>query len=168
MGETAAPVPPITAIYARASNRSQDTASQELELKRWVEAQRDITVRWYRDKFTGTTMDCPMTTADDILGMLRDDMVSHGFFARCIADGGGSFSLESRVGALLAELLSSGRVEIGMAKPSGPDYVEFVAWTGSVPERISRAMSAVSDAVGHDREFAYWLCLRENVDRCES
>jgi hypothetical protein len=108
-----------------------------------------------------------MTTADDILEMLRDDMVSHGFFAQCIADGGGSFTLEPRVEALLAELLSSGKVEIGTARLAGPDYVEFVAWTGTVPERISRAMSAVSNAVGHDKEFAYWLCLRENVDRYE-
>jgi DNA invertase Pin-like site-specific DNA recombinase len=59
MGETTAPVPPFTAIYVRASSRSQDTASQEPDLKRWVTAQKDITVRWYRDKFTGTSMDRP-------------------------------------------------------------------------------------------------------------
>jgi hypothetical protein len=38
MGETTAPVLPITAIYIRASSRSQDTASQEPDLKRWVAA----------------------------------------------------------------------------------------------------------------------------------
>jgi DNA invertase Pin-like site-specific DNA recombinase len=59
MGETTAPVPPITAVYVRASSRSQDTASQEPELKRWVAAQKDTTVRWYRDRFTGTTMNRP-------------------------------------------------------------------------------------------------------------
>jgi DNA invertase Pin-like site-specific DNA recombinase len=52
-------VPPITAIYVRASSRSQDTASQEPDLKRWVEARKETTVRWYRDKFTGTTMERP-------------------------------------------------------------------------------------------------------------
>jgi DNA invertase Pin-like site-specific DNA recombinase len=50
----------ITAIYLRVSSRSQDTQSQEPDLKRWVEAQaKDQAVRWYRDKFTGKTMDRP-------------------------------------------------------------------------------------------------------------
>jgi DNA invertase Pin-like site-specific DNA recombinase len=48
-----------TAIYARASSRTQDTASQEPDLKRWAEAQKDITVRWYRDKSSGTTIERP-------------------------------------------------------------------------------------------------------------
>lgn len=46
------------AIYARVSSRSQDTASQEPELKRWAEAHAGP-VKWYRDKFTGTTMERP-------------------------------------------------------------------------------------------------------------
>jgi hypothetical protein len=110
-----------------------------------------------------------MTTADDILEMLRDDtdMVEHGFFVQCVADGGGIFTLESRVEDLLAELLSSGKVEIGEAKQFSPGASEFVAWRGTVPERIRRAGSAVSNAVGHDKQFAYWLCLREKVDRYE-
>ena len=48
-----------TAIYVRVSSRSQDTASQEPDLKRWAAAQQDEPVRWYRDKFTGKTMDRP-------------------------------------------------------------------------------------------------------------
>jgi DNA invertase Pin-like site-specific DNA recombinase len=48
-----------TAIYVRASSRTQDTASQEPDLKRWAEARKDSTVRWYRDKFSGTTMERP-------------------------------------------------------------------------------------------------------------
>jgi hypothetical protein len=108
-----------------------------------------------------------MTTPDDILEMLRDDMVSHGFFLQSIADGDGNCTPESRETALLAELLSSGKVEIGAAKLAGPDYVEFVAWAGTIEDRIRRAIQAVSNAVGPDKEFAYWLCLRENVDRYE-
>ena len=46
------------AIYARVSTRRQDTRSQEPDLKRWAEAQ-DEPVRWYRDKFTGKTMERP-------------------------------------------------------------------------------------------------------------
>jgi DNA invertase Pin-like site-specific DNA recombinase len=46
------------AVYLRVSNRAQDTASQEPDLKRWAEG-RDAEVRWYRDQFTGKTMDRP-------------------------------------------------------------------------------------------------------------
>jgi len=46
------------AIYLRVSSRNQDTRSQEPDLKRWAEAQAGP-VRWYRDKFTGKTMERP-------------------------------------------------------------------------------------------------------------
>jgi DNA invertase Pin-like site-specific DNA recombinase len=45
-------------IYLRVSTRSQDTASQEPDLKRWAESQ-GATVTWYKDKFTGKSMDRP-------------------------------------------------------------------------------------------------------------
>jgi DNA invertase Pin-like site-specific DNA recombinase len=48
-----------TAIYLRVSSRSQDAASQEPDLRRWAAAHKGTPVRWYRDKFTGTTMDRP-------------------------------------------------------------------------------------------------------------
>jgi DNA invertase Pin-like site-specific DNA recombinase len=38
--------------------RSQDTASQEPDLKRWAEGQNSPVI-WFRDKFTGKTMDRP-------------------------------------------------------------------------------------------------------------
>ena len=47
------------AIYLRVSSRQQDTRSQEPDLKRWVEAYADAPVKWYRDKFSGKTMDRP-------------------------------------------------------------------------------------------------------------
>src|SRR5208337_2038171 len=46
------------ALYLRVSGRGQDTASQEPDLKRWADSQ-DGPVVWYRDKFTGKTMDRP-------------------------------------------------------------------------------------------------------------
>ena len=46
------------ALYLRVSGRGQDTASQEPDLKRWADSQ-DLPVVWYRDKFTGKTMDRP-------------------------------------------------------------------------------------------------------------
>jgi DNA invertase Pin-like site-specific DNA recombinase len=46
------------AIYLRVSGRGQDTASQEPDLQRWADGQ-DRPIVWYRDKFTGKTMDRP-------------------------------------------------------------------------------------------------------------
>lgn len=49
----------LVAIYVRVSSRQQDTRSQEPDLNRWVEAYADAPVAWYRDKFTGKTMERP-------------------------------------------------------------------------------------------------------------
>lgn len=46
------------ALYVRVSKRSQDTRSQLPDLDRWA-ASQDAPVKWYRDKFTGKTMDRP-------------------------------------------------------------------------------------------------------------
>jgi DNA invertase Pin-like site-specific DNA recombinase len=46
------------AIYVRVSSRQQSTRSQTPDLKTWAEAQK-LPVVWYRDTFTGKTMDRP-------------------------------------------------------------------------------------------------------------
>src|SRR5262249_182729 len=46
------------AVYVRVSSKSQDVASQEDELKRWVAGQTEP-VKWYRDRFSGKTMNRP-------------------------------------------------------------------------------------------------------------
>jgi DNA invertase Pin-like site-specific DNA recombinase len=48
----------IIAIYVRVSSKKQDTKSQLPDLERLAKAQ-DQPVKWYRDTFTGTTMDRP-------------------------------------------------------------------------------------------------------------
>ena len=48
----------MIAIYCRVSSKTQDTASQEPDLRRWADGQ-DRPARWYRDRFTGTTMERP-------------------------------------------------------------------------------------------------------------
>jgi DNA invertase Pin-like site-specific DNA recombinase len=47
-----------TGIYLRVSSKQQDHASQLPDLERWVAA-HDGAVVWYRDKFTGKTMERP-------------------------------------------------------------------------------------------------------------
>jgi DNA invertase Pin-like site-specific DNA recombinase len=46
------------AIYVRVSSKRQDLASQIPDLETWAAAQRGE-VRYYRDKFTGKTLDRP-------------------------------------------------------------------------------------------------------------
>jgi DNA invertase Pin-like site-specific DNA recombinase len=46
------------AIYVRVSSKQQDQRSQEPDLGRWAQAQ-DTGCVWYRDKFTGRTMQRP-------------------------------------------------------------------------------------------------------------
>lgn len=48
-----------TGIYARvSSHKGQDTKSQEPDLQTWAKAHDEETV-WYKDTYTGTTMDRP-------------------------------------------------------------------------------------------------------------
>jgi DNA invertase Pin-like site-specific DNA recombinase len=46
------------AIYPRVSSKRQDLASQLPDLERWAASQGEE-VRWYRDKFTGKSMERP-------------------------------------------------------------------------------------------------------------
>ncbi|MCY2994533.1 MAG: recombinase family protein [Planctomycetota bacterium] len=57
-----------SAIYVRVSSKQQDHASQMPDLERWVAAQGGAVV-WFRDKFTGRSMDRP--GMDKLLGELR-------------------------------------------------------------------------------------------------
>ena len=108
-------------------------------------------------------------TTDEILEMLEDDMVSHGFLVQYLNRADTSRkAYESRLPETLKTLLGARSVEIGVAKVTTTDYVEFVAWKGTTDERVDRAIEAVAESNGPDKEFAYWLCLRENVDRFEA
>ena len=46
------------AIYVRVSTKAQDQRSQISDLEKWAKSQ-DGEIVWYRDKFTGKTMDRP-------------------------------------------------------------------------------------------------------------
>lgn len=61
-------MPKTTAIYVRVSTRSQDHRSQLPDLERWSEA-HDGEVVWFKDKFTGRTMNRP--GMDKMLDSLR-------------------------------------------------------------------------------------------------
>ena len=105
---------------------------------------------------------------EDVLEMLSDDIVFHGWLIQYLQENeSDSTPLSERIELVLTELLSSGKVEVGMPELKTPDFLEFVAWKGTVVARVRRAVAAVDAVTGLDQLFAYWLCLRENVDRFE-
>ena len=57
-----------TAIYVRVSHRDQSHASQLPDLERWAEA-HDGNVQWFKDTFTGKTMNRP--GMDNLMEHLR-------------------------------------------------------------------------------------------------
>ncbi len=59
------------AIYTRVSSKSQDTASQEPDLKKWESGNGKAI--WHTDKFTGKTMERP--GFDKLLSGIRDGSV---------------------------------------------------------------------------------------------
>ena len=62
------------AVYLRVSSaKGQETRSQEPDLQTWAKAQPEEVV-WYRDRFTGTTMDRP--GLDRLLADVRSGKVS--------------------------------------------------------------------------------------------
>jgi DNA invertase Pin-like site-specific DNA recombinase len=60
------------AIYVRVSSKQQDQRSQEPDLKRWVASQEGEAI-WYRDKFTGRSMERP--GMDKLLADVRSGKV---------------------------------------------------------------------------------------------
>jgi hypothetical protein len=108
------------------------------------------------------------TTTEEIIDLMNDDMVSHGLLEQCLVQANSGNELSSHgVSMAIKELLDTGKVAIGSARMIRPDYVEFVGLNGVTDAKIQRAMEAVKAASGPDKEFAYWLCLVDDVDRFE-
>jgi len=117
----------MTAIYTRVSHRDQSHASQIPDLERWAAA-HDEPVDWFRDTFTGRTMNRPgmeqmldairsaklsriVVWRLDRLGrttkglcLLFDELRDHGVDLVSLKDG---FSLDSPAGRLHARILAS-------------------------------------------------------------
>lgn len=117
----------ISAIYARVSSRDQSHASQLPDLERWAE-NHDGKVAWFKDTFTGKTMERP--GMDDLMDKLRsgelerivcwkldrlgrtckglaalfDDLIERKVDLVSLKDG---FSLASPAGRLHARILAS-------------------------------------------------------------
>lgn len=108
------------------------------------------------------------TISSYILEILNDDIMQHGLLVQCVEDArSGGEGLKWNWKDVLEELLLKHEVEIGETNLKSADYVEFIAWRGNLNERLSRAVECINQATGYDKEFAYWICLRKNIDRYE-
>lgn len=109
--------------------------------------------------------------AKTIFDELHSDLIYHAWIVQGVAgwevDDYDDATLLPRVQDVLRELLLSEDVEVGETSLEIPDHVSFIAWRGTIEERIARAMKAVDSYSGDDKNFAYWLALRKNIDRYE-
>lgn len=114
------------------------------------------------------TSELATLVVQEVMDALQDDLVSVGEVRQIIADTAvekaeGSDPLEQVLRRVLAD-----DVEIGYAKNVDGKYVKFVAWKGSITERCERAYRELETCGHSDRGFAFWLCLRANVDEYEA
>ena len=101
-----------------------------------------------------------------VVEALQRDLVSIGELEQMARDlvGDGADRQDCVVDAIRTLLTDC--AEIGLAVNEG-GYVKFIAWKGEVDARIERAVTAQQNASELDRAFAFWLCLRVNVDAFE-
>jgi len=102
-----------------------------------------------------------------VIDSLQNDLVSVGELRQIIMDSLVEKS-ESRgcMTQVIQDLLAQG-VEIGETRNIEGKYVKFVAWKGSIIERWERASRHVESLDQIDQDYAFWLCLQNNVDEYE-
>jgi hypothetical protein len=109
-----------------------------------------------------------MSIHDEIIEYLETDILDFGFFAQMVS-GAGAYNDEMRrdvVFTHLESVLKDDRVAIGNAVDTG-GYVAFISWRGTSDENLKRARSKVESLSNFERGFAFWLCLKKNVDKYE-
>lgn len=99
---------------------------------------------------------------------LQMDLVSVGELRQIVLDTAGREGDVAGFVRKIVRQLLTGNVEIGEACNVEGGYVKFVAWRGSVGERCERARLVMRTCQEDDQGFAFWLCLRDNVDEYEA
>jgi hypothetical protein len=114
--------------------------------------------------------------ARDLIDELKEDLINHGWIQQAVRlRVGKDASISLYVQSVLDEMLNSGEVEIGETRKEcrqGRPYLAFIAWRGTIEERIARAMNEVERWSKPEIDpvwsyFAYWVCLRKNIDGYE-
>jgi hypothetical protein len=114
--------------------------------------------------------------ARDLIEELKeglDDLIYHGWLEQAVRlRVGKEAPVSLYVKTVLEEMLKSGEVEIGTEIRGDHGHVKYIAWSGTVEERVARALEQVERWSGPEfhpawKSCAYWLCLRKNIDGYE-
>jgi DNA invertase Pin-like site-specific DNA recombinase len=143
-----------TAIYVRVSSRDQSHASQLPDLERWL-ATHDGPVEWYRDSFTGKTLDRPAMRK--LLDDLRAGRVSRVVIWRLDRLGRTARGL-----CQLFEELGEGKVDLvslrdgfSLSSPSGRLQARILASVAEFETEIRAERVAAGQAVAR-RQGKRW------------
>jgi DNA invertase Pin-like site-specific DNA recombinase len=142
-----------TAIYTRVSSKSQDTASQLPDLKKWEVANSPAT--WYTDKATGSTMDRPGFTR--MMDGVRDGSVKTIVVWRLDRMGRTAMGLT----ALFQELIDRGvnlvsiRDGMDLATPAGRMMANVLASVAQFEKEVrsERQMAGIAAAKSKGVQF---------------
>ena len=143
-----------TAIYVRVSSKSQDEASQLPDLKRFAAGSEEPVV-WYRDKFTGKTMDRP-----DWLKLER--AIASGEVARVVVWRLDRFGRTAKgLSALFADLVERGvgmvsiREGIDLSTPAGRMMAHVIASIAQYETEVrsERQLAGIEAAKGRGVTF---------------
>ncbi len=99
---------------------------------------------------------------------LQTDLVSVGELRQIVLNTAGKKGDVAEFVWKVVRQLLTGNVEIGDTCNVEGRYTKFIAWRGSVDERCERARLVMRACQEDDQAFAFWLCLRGNVDEYET
>ena len=103
-----------------------------------------------------------MTTVDEILKELQHDLVSCGWMLQTLSAGDSIQAVRESLSVILTD-----SIVIGDAIDTKKGHVKFVAWTGTREEQIERAIRRYASSAHPNNDYAFWLCLKQNVDEYE-
>lgn len=139
-----------TAVYVRVSTKRQGTISQEADLKRWAAAQGEEAATWYRDKFTGKTLDRP--GFERLLAAIREGKVDRVVIWRLDRLGRTATGLTA-----LFEELRAARVNLVSLK----DGLDLETAAGRLMANVLASVAAFETEVRAERVLAGQASARE-------
>lgn len=102
------------------------------------------------------------TDINEVIEELHTDIVSCGWMLQATHGKDTPNDIRNALEALLSD-----HICIGDAQGVDGRYVKFVAWSGSKHTCIDRAIRKHSELSDHNKDYAFWLCLKQNVDEYE-
>lgn len=113
--------------------------------------------------------ECMAEAMRRVMIALQDDIVSYAEFLQIVHEASEVVEGIIHISAdyVLAKLLQED-VEIGHAELNAEqDRLKFIAWRGSIDDRIARVHHRRSAETKANAGYSSWLCLKSNIDTYE-